>query len=250
MTYGQHPYSAPLPGQQPDSSANCQPTIPQPPAPGQAYPGSMPPPPANWPGVTTQLPTDQPIPHQPLAAAPGQWQQNPIPPIPGQQRPATPVPAPGPRQIQFVEYDLPVSTTEFLPGLDATQIVGVVFGVALRSRDLRPAPDNAATLVSARQEALTQLVTMAKEAGAEAVVGVHFDTAKVSDLLVEVCAYGTAVLAVSHDELSQEQLTAPADESGDAPTTDAVPVTEPTSSIESQAEPTPPTYGGFVADQS
>lgn len=131
----------------------------------------------------------------PTAAQQTQWGQQHRPPI-------TPVPEPAASKgPQLEDLDLPVTTAEFLPDVDAAQVVGPVIGVALRGRvtDVR-------ALVAARQEALRNMVAMAKEAGAEAVVSVRFETSQANDLQVEVCAYGTAVTIEAIEDLSDKEL--------------------------------------------
>ncbi len=45
----------------------------------------------------------------------------------------------------------------------------------------------------ARQDALGAMVMQAKEAGANAVIGVRFDSEQISESVGEITAYGTAV---------------------------------------------------------
>lgn len=121
------------------------------------------------------------------------------------QEPATPPPAPAipiaptaqpdvdPRLPQFRRFDLPVSTTDDLPGRALRESLGVVFGVVTRPRDLAHNPEMAYINTTARQDAVAAMVAQAIAIGADAVVGMRFDGGKVSDGVSEVTAYGTAV---------------------------------------------------------
>ena len=98
---------------------------------------------------------------------------------------------------------LPVLTMESVPGREISGVVGAVVGVVARSRELRPDLRQAGViegyttmLSDSRQDALTRLVETAKEAGADAVVGLRFDCSEITQSLSEVVAYGTAVTLV------------------------------------------------------
>lgn len=103
------------------------------------------------------------------------------------------MPEPEPRRAVFRERDLPVATTDTIPGRVITEVLGEVIGVVTRARDMRASADLSALLTITRQDAVDALVTMATEAGADAVVGLRFDGGKVNDGTSEVAAYGTAV---------------------------------------------------------
>ena len=89
--------------------------------------------------------------------------------------------------------------------------LGVVVGIAVRSRgvvgNIMAGLDAFANgsaleeyrdgLAAVRQEALARMALSAEENGAHAVIGVRFDTAEVGREMIEVVAYGTAV--VLHD---------------------------------------------------
>lgn len=98
-----------------------------------------------------------------------------------------------PRRPVFVSYPIPVATTEFLPGREVVAVLGMVIGVSTRPRDLAHHPEMSYIVTAARQDALGALVLQAREAGAEAVVGVRFDSGEISETVTEVSAYGTAV---------------------------------------------------------
>lgn len=155
-----------------------------------------------------QPPYQQPQYPQPAFGPQGQWYPAPAPQI-AQPAPTTPVPPPEPRKAEFCEFDLEVSTTDSLPGRTITEVVGPVFGVALRPRDNRPAPDLVGLLIESRQQAVRELVAMAQAQGADAVVGLTFDIAMAAENLQEVCAYATAVLVEADAPLDESELTSP-----------------------------------------
>ena len=107
--------------------------------------------------------------------------------------PPSPVPEPEPRTAELVQRDIIVSTTESLPGQDVTEILGEVVGVVTRPRDMRAHADLTVILTETRQAAVTAMVEMAVNAGADAVIGLRFDGGKISEGASEVTAYGTAV---------------------------------------------------------
>lgn len=131
---------------------------------------------------TSALPVQPSQPSQP--ARPGQPAQP--------HQPAVEAPAPTPPQR--VDHGMPVTTTDSFPGRTITQVVGDVMGVVARSRELAGNHGiQARTLLGDRQEAVTRMCRMARDAGADAVVGMRFDTCQVNADVIEVIGYGTAV---------------------------------------------------------
>ncbi|GAA3986736.1 hypothetical protein GCM10023085_81040 [Actinomadura viridis] len=103
-----------------------------------------------------------------------------------------------------------IVTTDGLPGHEIRSVFGEALGVAVQTDQARPAPtahsSSSATfrvtgeqpslgLAAARREAVERLAEEARRKGANAVVGMTFDTAALSGGGHEVCAYGTAVWA-------------------------------------------------------
>lgn len=136
------------------------------------------------------VPGPRPRPVSPQPVVPASGSAVPVPP-----EPISPVAQrdTDPRRPRFVTYDLPLSTTDSLPGREIAASLGIVIGIATRPRDLAHNPEMAFINTSARQDAIGALVQQAQEAGADAVVGVHFDGGKISDTVSELAAYGTAV---------------------------------------------------------
>ncbi|MEU5881513.1 heavy metal-binding domain-containing protein [Spirillospora sp. NPDC047279] len=99
-----------------------------------------------------------------------------------------------------------IVTTDGLAGYEIRNVLGEVLGVAVQTDQATPGgPQSSATfrvtgeqqgvgLAAARREAVDRLAQEAHRKGANAVVGMCFDTAQLSGGH-EVCAYGTAVWA-------------------------------------------------------
>ncbi|MET7667440.1 YbjQ family protein [Micromonospora luteifusca] len=100
-----------------------------------------------------------------------------------------------------------VVTTEQLPGYEIRQILGEVVSSMARTRNpyregvknLRGgaydplAPDN---LTRWRTDSVSRLGEEALRLGANAVIGMRFDSRDCGEMWMEICAYGTAVVAV------------------------------------------------------
>lgn len=99
-----------------------------------------------------------------------------------------------------------VSTTMDVPGREIAEILGIVHGNSVRARavgrdivaSLRnlvggEIPEYAELLVASRQQALDRMLASAEELGADAVLGVLYNTAQVMQSVAELLAYGTAV---------------------------------------------------------
>ena len=99
-----------------------------------------------------------------------------------------------------------ISTMNDLPGYDVTEVLGEVFGLTVRSRnigsqigagfkalaggELKGMTKN---LVASRQEVIERMVAEAQSKGADAVLAMRFDTSEMGGNWTEICAYGTAV---------------------------------------------------------
>ena len=102
---------------------------------------------------------------------------------------------------------LPCSTMFEVPGQRIERYVGLCWGLIVRSvgltkgitgafRSLKAGevPQYTEVVDQARHHALQRLVEHAQSMGANAVVGVRFDSSEVGDGLSEIVAYGTAVV--------------------------------------------------------
>ena len=99
-----------------------------------------------------------------------------------------------------------ISTMNDLPGFEITEVLGEVFGLTVRSRnigsqlgaafkslaggELRGMTKN---LSDSRQEVIDRMVEEAATKGADAVIAMRFDTSEMAGNWTEICAYGTAV---------------------------------------------------------
>lgn len=99
-----------------------------------------------------------------------------------------------------------VVTTDEIHGWDVQRVCGEVFGLAVRR--VAPGTDPEASQSEARTEVLSRMLEHARVKGGNAVVGLRFDSAALGDGSTEVCAYGTAVVAVPMDEGAKQTATA------------------------------------------
>ncbi len=103
---------------------------------------------------------------------------------------------------------IPIATTFEIPGREIASYVGPAFGLIVRStgaarnftgsfRALRrgEVQEFTGTLEDARHTALERLVEHAQDQGADAVVGMRFDSTDMGEQqgMAEIVAYGTAV---------------------------------------------------------
>jgi uncharacterized protein YbjQ (UPF0145 family) len=106
--------------------------------------------------------------------------------------------------------EMQIVTTETLAGHRIETTVGLVIGIAVRSRGLGgnimmglaslPAVDGdtmteyLGLLMDGRDDAIAQMVARATARGANAIVGARFDATEVGHEMSEIVAYGTAVV--------------------------------------------------------
>jgi uncharacterized protein YbjQ (UPF0145 family) len=100
-----------------------------------------------------------------------------------------------------------VVTTDEIHGWDVQRVCGEVFGLAVRAR-IAPGGDADATVTESRTEVVARMLEHARAKGGNAVVGLRFDSTSFGDGTTEVCAYGTAVVAVPMDEGAKQTATA------------------------------------------
>ena len=98
-----------------------------------------------------------------------------------------------------------VTTTFDLPGAEITEHLCEVFGLVVTSRAAFPGAGVELSslagelrtmthlLEASRETAIERMVEHARTVGADAVVGIRFDSAALADGWAEICAYGTAV---------------------------------------------------------
>ncbi|HUZ17288.1 MAG TPA: YbjQ family protein [Spirochaetia bacterium] len=99
-----------------------------------------------------------------------------------------------------------ISTMNDIPGTEITEVLGEVFGLTVRSRNIGSQLGAAfksiaggelkgmtKNLAASRQEVIQRMVEEAETKGADAVIAMRFDTSEMGSNWTEVCAYGTAV---------------------------------------------------------
>ena len=99
-----------------------------------------------------------------------------------------------------------IATTNDVPGHEVEEVLGEVFGLTVRSRNLGSQigaglksiiggelGGMTKMLAQGRQEAIQRLVAEAESKGANAILAMRFDTSELGSTWTEICAYGTAV---------------------------------------------------------
>ena len=110
-----------------------------------------------------------------------------------------------------------VVTTNDIPGWEIQRVCGEVFGLTVRSRnafsqfgaglkslmggELRGMTEN---LTNSRSDVMARMLEAARARGGNAVIGMRFDTSEMGDVWTEICAYGTAVVAVPVTDAARE----------------------------------------------
>lgn len=181
----------PQPPQGPPPSYQVQ-YPPQGPWPNRHSSAGYPPQPGQRPPQPSQPPTQHSQQSQSSRSAQG------ISPEDRQVPPPAPVPPvrmpePPPVSASFPRHEIPVLTLETFPGREIAEVLGSVEGCVTRSRELKPRADLSEILMVTRQDAVDAMVILALRAGADAVLGLRFDTSAISDGASEISAYGTAV---------------------------------------------------------
>ncbi|MCW2495360.1 YbjQ family protein, partial [Jatrophihabitans sp.] len=113
-----------------------------------------------------------------------------------------------------------VVTTNDLPGWEIQRVCGEVFGLTVRSRnafsqmgaglksmfggELQGMTKN---LADSRNEVMNRMIEAARAKGGNAVVGMRFDTSEMGDTWTEICAYGTAVVAIPLNDGARQTAT-------------------------------------------
>ncbi|GAB3622796.1 hypothetical protein GCM10027418_08780 [Mariniluteicoccus endophyticus] len=224
--YGQNPYGG-QPGQQPGVYGQRPFGQPQPGQYGQ-QPGGF--------GQPGQQPGQYGQPQQPGGfGQPGQGQsgQQPGQGQPGQygQQPGQPQSQPSGEAPKIAEHAVRVHTLGDDPEEFVAQSLGEVIGVAMR-----PRTNDVNAQVRARQEAVGRMAEMAESAGADAVIGLRFDSNS-----EEVVAYGTAVVL-------EDLASGVDDDVVDAEVTDEEVIH--TSGDDDSASPSDSTLGQIQGDES
>jgi uncharacterized protein YbjQ (UPF0145 family) len=101
-----------------------------------------------------------------------------------------------------------ISTMNDLPGYTIDEVLGEVFGLTVRSRNVGSQigasfkslvggelKGMTKMLAEGREHATERLIEEANQRGADAIVAFRFDTSELGSTWTEICAYGTAVKA-------------------------------------------------------
>jgi uncharacterized protein YbjQ (UPF0145 family) len=93
-----------------------------------------------------------------------------------------------------------------LPGYEVTEVLGEVFGLTVRSRNIGSQlgasfkslvggelKGMTTALVDSRNQVQARMVQEATMKGADAILAMRFDTSEMGSNWTEICAYGTAV---------------------------------------------------------
>jgi uncharacterized protein YbjQ (UPF0145 family) len=108
-------------------------------------------------------------------------------------------------------------TMNDIPGWEVQRVCGEVFGVTVRSRnafsqmgagfkslvggELQGMTKN---VIDSRNEAMTRLFAEAQARGGNALIAMRFDTTELGANWTEICAYGTAVVAIPITEAAKQ----------------------------------------------
>lgn len=98
-----------------------------------------------------------------------------------------------------------IATTNDVPGYQVEEVLGEVFGLTVRSRNIGSQigaglkslvggelSGMTKMLAQGREEAISRLVAEAEAKGANAILAMRFDTSELGSTWTEICAYGTA----------------------------------------------------------
>ncbi|HEV3228920.1 MAG TPA: YbjQ family protein [Solirubrobacteraceae bacterium] len=99
-----------------------------------------------------------------------------------------------------------ISTMNDIPGYDIEEVIGEVYGLTVRSRNVGAQfgaslksliggelKGMTKALAQSRDQVTERLVEEAEGKGANAVIAFRFDTSEIGGTWTEICAYGTAV---------------------------------------------------------
>jgi uncharacterized protein YbjQ (UPF0145 family) len=112
------------------------------------------------------------------------------------------------RRALIKERTVIITTMNDLPGYEIEEVLGEVFGLTVRSRNVGSQigaslksliggelKGMTKMLADGRRDAQQRLVEEAEARGGNAVIAFRFDTSELGTTWTEICAYGTAVRA-------------------------------------------------------
>jgi uncharacterized protein YbjQ (UPF0145 family) len=99
-----------------------------------------------------------------------------------------------------------ITTTNDLPGYEVEEVLGEVFGLTVRSRNVGSQlgaglkslvggelKGMTKALADSRAQVIERLTEEAQSRGGNAILAMRFDTSEMGGTWTEICAYGTAV---------------------------------------------------------
>ena len=102
--------------------------------------------------------------------------------------------------------DIIITTMNDLPGYEVEEVLGEVFGLTVRSRNVGSQigaglkslvggelKGMTKALADSREQVIERLTEEAQKRGGNAVLAMRFDTSEMGGTWTEICAYGTAV---------------------------------------------------------
>jgi uncharacterized protein YbjQ (UPF0145 family) len=114
---------------------------------------------------------------------------------------------PGAAAAEAYDDRMLISTMNDVPGYRVTSVLGEVFGLTVRSRNLGSQigagfkalaggelKGMTKNLQASREEVVARMVAEAETKGGNAVLAMRFDTSEMGGNWTEICAYGTAVV--------------------------------------------------------
>lgn len=101
-----------------------------------------------------------------------------------------------------------VVTTNDIPGYRITAVISQVIGITVRAANIGAnltagfralgggeVPEYTQLVFDSRQQVMNRMVEDAQRRGANAIVGMRFDSDSIAQAFSEICVYGTAVIA-------------------------------------------------------
>lgn len=101
-----------------------------------------------------------------------------------------------------------LASSNYVPGYEITETKGFVYGLTVRSRGVGgqigagirsmfggEIKEYVTMMEDTRNEALQRAIDHAREYGANAIISVRYDSNDISEVMQEILAYGTAVVA-------------------------------------------------------
>ncbi len=114
-----------------------------------------------------------------------------------------------------------VVTSNDIPGYSVRAVLGEVFGVTVRSRNIGAGftagfrsigggeiPEMTQLLLQSRNEAMGRMIYQAQQRRANAIIAFRFDNGEIAGRWTEICAYGTAVWVVPVSDDAKQQYDA------------------------------------------